>query len=67
MAGKACGLIVENSPQRPWKEQVSTAHNVVGNAAADCGSKVDISPRQPLAQNERDRALGAPGPEKPPK
>jgi hypothetical protein len=37
MTGKACGLIVENPPQRLWKEPVSTAHNGAGNAAADCG------------------------------
>jgi hypothetical protein len=36
-AGKACGLIVENSPRRRWKEPVSTAHNGINNAAAGCG------------------------------
>jgi hypothetical protein len=37
MTGKACGLIVENSPQRLWKEPVSTAHNGISNAPAGCG------------------------------
>jgi len=37
MTGKACGLIVENSPRRLWKKRVSTAHNGIGNTPAGCG------------------------------
>ena len=66
MTGKACGLIVENSPQRLWKEPVSTAHKGVGNAIAGCGWKVDIFTAATLAQTKKDRALDAPGPETPP-
>jgi hypothetical protein len=35
--GKACGLMVENSPQRLWKEPVSAAYNGIRNTPAGCG------------------------------
>ena len=38
----------------------------IGNALPGCGQKVDISPDQLWRKNERDRALGAPGPKMPP-
>jgi hypothetical protein len=58
-------LIVENSPPRLWKAPVYAVHNGIGNAPAGCGWMVDICAAT-LAQNERDRALDAPGPEMPP-
>jgi hypothetical protein len=37
MTGKACGLIVENWPQRLWKEPGLIVHNWINNARVGCG------------------------------
>jgi len=39
----------------------------IRRALPGCGQKVDNSPAGNSRQNERDRALGAPGPKMPPK
>ena len=52
--------MVENSPQRLWKEPVSAAYNGIRNTPAGCGWKVDISPHQPWLKTKETGHLARP-------
>jgi hypothetical protein len=60
--GKACGWLVENSPQQLGKVPVSAVYNGAGKCPAGCGWKVDISRTDPGPKSKGTGRLARPVP-----
>jgi hypothetical protein len=67
MTGKACGLIVENWPQRLWKEPGSIAHNGISNAPCRLWIEGGYFTATTLAQTKKTGRLARARSETPPK